>query len=89
MNFNVGINACSSNRCGNNLCLCEKTIYITHVINLVGPIMIYEYCEKGPLKDYLQWQSSNVTLEVQDKLFRFGLDIAKGMEYLASKKVKL
>ena len=49
--------------------------------------MIYEYCDHGPLKDYLQGQASNVTIEVQEQVFRFGLDIAKGMEFLASKKV--
>lgn len=49
--------------------------------------MIYEYCENGPLRDYLHGQRSNITLEIQEELFRFGLDIAKGMEYLASKKV--
>ena len=59
------------------------------VIYLVGPFIIYEYCEHGPLKDYLLSQKSNVTLEVQESLFRFGLDIAKGMEYLASKGVSL
>lgn len=52
----------------------------------MGPMIIYEFCEHGPLKDYLS-QASNVTIEVQEQLFRFGLDIAKGMEYLASKKV--
>ena len=56
-------------------------------VYLVGPMIIYEYCEQGPLKDYLQGHASNATLEVQEQLFRFGLDIAKGMEYLASKKV--
>lgn len=55
--------------------------------SLVGPMIIYEYCEHGPLRDYLQGQNTNITLEVQEQLFRFGLDIAKGMEYLASKKV--
>lgn len=55
----------------------------------VGPFIIYEYCEHGPLKDYLQSHRSNVTLEVQESLFRFGLAIAKGMEYLASKTVSL
>ena len=49
--------------------------------------MIYQYCELGPLKDYLQGQAANITLELQEQLFRFGLDIAKGMEFLASKKV--
>ena len=53
----------------------------------VGPFIAYELCENGPLKDYLQTQRSNLTIEVQESLFRFGLDIAKGMEYLASRGV--
>lgn len=53
----------------------------------VGPMIIYEYCEQGTLKEYLQSLKSNVTLEVQEHLFRYGLDIAKGMEYLASKEI--
>ncbi|KAL3832344.1 hypothetical protein ACJMK2_023996 [Sinanodonta woodiana] len=53
----------------------------------IGPFIILEHCENGPLKDYLETQRKNITVELQDKLFRFGLDICKGMEYLASKKI--
>ncbi|XP_052799140.1 uncharacterized protein LOC128230732 [Mya arenaria] len=53
----------------------------------LGPFIIHEYCENGPLRDYLVAKRSNVTIELQDNLFRFGLDIAKGMEYLAGKRI--
>ncbi|KAK3588467.1 hypothetical protein CHS0354_004681 [Potamilus streckersoni] len=52
-----------------------------------GPFIIYEFCEKGTLKDYLESQRDQLTLEMQEKLYRFGLDICKGMQYLASKDV--
>lgn len=55
----------------------------------VGPFIIYEYCEKGTLKDYLVNNKTNLTIELQENLFRFGLDIAKGMEYLAGKGVNI
>ena len=53
----------------------------------MGPFILYEYCERGALKEYLQEHQGDVNMEVHESLFRFGLDIAKGMEYLASKKV--
>jgi len=46
-------------------------------------MIIYEMCEKGTLKDYLAANKANVTIDVQEDLYRFGLDIAKGMEHLA------
>ncbi|XP_052246351.1 tyrosine-protein kinase Fer-like [Dreissena polymorpha] len=36
---------------------------------------------------YLVQHKSNVTMEIQETLFRIGLDIAKGMEYLAGKGI--
>ena len=53
----------------------------------MGPFIVYEYCENGTLKEYLVKNKRNVTLELQEHLYRFGLDVAKGMEYLASKGV--
>ncbi|KAH3716765.1 hypothetical protein DPMN_059494 [Dreissena polymorpha] len=53
----------------------------------MGPFIIYEYCENGTLKEYLVQNKSNVTIEVKETLFRFGIDIAKGMEYLAGKGI--
>jgi hypothetical protein len=54
---------------------------------VVGPFIVYEYCENGTLKDYLAENKNKITMELQEHLFRFGLDVAKGMEYLASKGV--
>jgi hypothetical protein len=54
---------------------------------VVGPFIILEYCEKGTLRDYLLERKNNITMDLQENLFRFGLDIAKGMEYLAGKGV--
>ena len=58
-----------------------------YFVYLVGPIIVYEYCEHGTLKDYLDQQQNNRNIELQELLFRFGLDIAKGMQYVASKGV--
>ncbi|XP_053381408.1 uncharacterized protein LOC128549125 isoform X2 [Mercenaria mercenaria] len=53
----------------------------------MGPFIIYEYCAHGPLRDYLAEQRNNVTIDLQENLFRFGLDISKGMEFLAGKGI--
>ncbi|KAK3600804.1 hypothetical protein CHS0354_020481 [Potamilus streckersoni] len=53
----------------------------------IGPFMIYEYCENGSLRDYLESQRNSITMELQENLFRFGLDICKGMEFLVSRKI--
>ena len=39
------------------------------------------------MKDYLKSQKNNLTIEMQETLFRFGLAVARGMEYLADKNV--
>ena len=67
------------------MCTHYNIVYILYV--LVGPFIVYEYCEHGTLKDYLDQQHNSRTIELQELLFRFGLDIARGMEYLASKGV--
>lgn len=53
----------------------------------MGPFIIYEYCENGTLRDYLADRRNNITVDLQENLFRFGLDIAKGMEYLAGRAI--
>ncbi|KAH3716775.1 uncharacterized protein LOC127855045 [Dreissena polymorpha] len=53
----------------------------------IGPFIVYEYCDNGTLKDFLLRKKSNLTIDVQEMLFRFGLDLAKGMEYLAGIKI--
>ena len=65
---------------------CLQFLYFD-IFCVVGPFIIYEYCEQGSIKEYLQNQKPDVTVDLQEKLFRFGFDIAKGMEYLASKSV--
>ena len=67
---------------------CLQFLYFD-IFCVVGPFIIYEYCEQGSIKEYLQNQKPDVTVDLQEKLFRFGFDIAKGMEYLASKSVSL
>ncbi|WAQ93640.1 FER-like protein [Mya arenaria] len=53
----------------------------------MGPMIINEFCENGTLRDYLEKNKSNMTVEMQENLFRFGLDIVKGMEFLATRGV--
>ncbi|KAK3600800.1 hypothetical protein CHS0354_020477 [Potamilus streckersoni] len=55
--------------------------------NDIGPFMIYEYCENGNLRDYLESQRNNVTMELHENMFHFGLDTCKGMEFLVSRKI--
>ena len=52
-------------------------------------MIIYEMCEKGTLKDFLWANKAKVDMDLQESLFRFGLDIAKGMEHLAANGVTL
>ena len=53
----------------------------------MGPFILHEYCESGTLKEYLVSMKGNITMQLHENLFRFGRDVAKGMEYLASKQV--
>ncbi|WAR10657.1 FGFR1-like protein [Mya arenaria] len=54
---------------------------------IMGPFMVFEYCANGQLSDYLQTLKSNLTLDTQEILSRFGLGVARGMDYLAGKEV--
>lgn len=53
----------------------------------IGPFIIYEYCSNGPMRDYLHTLKNNVSVETHEQLLRFGLGIARGMDYLALKKI--
>ncbi|XP_053391930.1 uncharacterized protein LOC123531686 [Mercenaria mercenaria] len=53
----------------------------------IGPFIIYEFCSNGQLRDYLQTLRTNLTLETQERLQRFGLGVARGMEHLAQRKI--
>ena len=50
-------------------------------------MLVMEYCEMGQMDKWLVQNKANMTEQVMENLFRFCLGIAKGMEYLASKKV--
>ncbi|CAG2221010.1 CSK [Mytilus edulis] len=52
-----------------------------------GPIMVLEYCSQGVLKDFLESVRSNVTVELEERLFRITLGICEGMDYLSSQQV--
>ncbi|KAK7095841.1 uncharacterized protein [Littorina saxatilis] len=52
-----------------------------------GPVLVMEYCEMGQMDKWLAARRSQVTEQIMENLFRFAVGIAKGMEYLASKKV--
>ncbi|XP_070177763.1 tyrosine-protein kinase CSK-like [Littorina saxatilis] len=52
-----------------------------------GPVLVMEYCELGQMDKWLAARRSQVTEQIMENLFRFAVGIAKGMEYLASKKV--
>ncbi|KAK7096234.1 hypothetical protein V1264_005552 [Littorina saxatilis] len=52
-----------------------------------GPVLVMEYCEVGQMDKWLTQRRGQVTEQVMEDLFRFALGIAKGMEYLTSKKV--
>ncbi|XP_056008078.1 uncharacterized protein LOC125667473 isoform X3 [Ostrea edulis] len=52
--------------------------------NVLGRFMVLEYCENGPLKEYLKSKRHKVNDEMHEKLYRFACGICKGMNYLAS-----
>ncbi|XP_048246416.1 uncharacterized protein LOC124142642 isoform X1 [Haliotis rufescens] len=53
----------------------------------LGPVMVLEYCEIGQLDKWLTKQRSNINEDTLDRIQNFALDIARAMEYLASKKI--
>lgn len=64
-------------------------IYVLVLCLKVGPFIIYEYCSNGQLRDYLESMRDQVTVETQERLLRFGLGVARGMDYLSQRKVRL
>ncbi|XP_063410738.1 uncharacterized protein LOC134693760 [Mytilus trossulus] len=52
-----------------------------------GPMMILEYCSKGVLKQFLEAIRSNISNDIEEKLFRMVFGICQGMDFLASKQV--
>lgn len=57
------------------------------LFSVVGPVMILEYCDKGPMNKWLTSQKNSVSESVVENLYRFSYDIVRGMEFLASKDV--
>ena len=55
----------------------------------VGPFILYEYCANGQLNEYLAGLQNEFNMEVMEKLLRFGVGVVRGMDYLASKNVRL
>ncbi|XP_046557085.1 tyrosine-protein kinase receptor Tie-1-like [Haliotis rubra] len=53
----------------------------------LGPVVVLEYCENGPLDKWLTSRQDKVNLEVLEQIQTFVLGIARGMEYLVSKEV--
>ncbi|XP_071102509.1 uncharacterized protein [Haliotis cracherodii] len=53
----------------------------------LGPVMVLEYCETGQLDKWLTKQRSNINEDTLDRIQNFALEIARGMEYLASKGI--
>lgn len=49
--------------------------------------MVLEHCEKGVLKDFLVSKKGNVTMDIEEILFRMCFGICLGMDYLSGKKV--
>ncbi|XP_067649879.1 uncharacterized protein [Haliotis asinina] len=53
----------------------------------LGPVMVLEYCKTGQLDKWLTKQRLNITSDTLDRIQNFALEIARAMEYLASKKI--
>ncbi|CAC5405344.1 MATK [Mytilus coruscus] len=52
-----------------------------------GPMMILEYCSKGLLKQFLEAIKSNMSVDIDERLYRIVFGICLGMDFLDSKKV--
>ncbi|XP_053373169.1 uncharacterized protein LOC123532025 [Mercenaria mercenaria] len=53
----------------------------------IGPFIIYEYCANGQMRDYLETMKNSLTVETLEQQLRFGLGVARGMDYLAQRKI--
>ena len=51
--------------------------------------MMLEYCEVGQVDKWLAGKGGVANEDCMEKLFSFSRDIACGMQYLASKKVRM
>ncbi|XP_046552143.1 LOW QUALITY PROTEIN: uncharacterized protein LOC124261811 [Haliotis rubra] len=53
----------------------------------LGPVLVLEYCENGPLDKWLTSRRDKVNLEVLEQIQTFALGIARGMAYLVGKEI--
>ncbi|CAC5366494.1 Tyrosine-protein kinase receptor Tie-1,Vascular endothelial growth factor receptor 3,Vascular endothelial growth factor receptor 1,Vascular endothelial growth factor receptor 2 [Mytilus coruscus] len=73
----------------------EKVGHHKNVVDFIGYVeddvrgafMVLEYCESGVLKEFLISKKSDVTVDLEERLFRMVFGICLGMDYLSSKKV--
>ncbi|CAG2213724.1 unnamed protein product [Mytilus edulis] len=73
----------------------EKVGHHKNVVDFIGYVeddvrgsfMVLEYCESGVLKDFLISKKSDVTVDLEERLFRMVFGVCLGMDYLSSKKV--
>ncbi|XP_046546912.1 uncharacterized protein LOC124256991 [Haliotis rubra] len=63
--------------------------FIGAVVNndALGPVMVIEYCENGQMDKWLKNQRNGVNVDILETIQKFGLGVARGMEYLASKGI--
>ncbi|XP_052782551.1 uncharacterized protein LOC128218858 [Mya arenaria] len=54
---------------------------------MMGPFILYGYCVNGQLSDFLQTLKKNLTVETHEMLYRFSIGVARGMEFLAERKI--
>ncbi|VDI63697.1 fibroblast growth factor receptor 3 [Mytilus galloprovincialis] len=73
----------------------EKVGHHKNVVDFIGYVeddvrgsfMVLEYCESGVLKEFLISKKSDVTVDLEERLFRMVFGVCLGMDYLSSKKV--
>ncbi|XP_067648778.1 uncharacterized protein [Haliotis asinina] len=63
--------------------------FIGAVVNndALGPVMVVEYCENGQMDKWLKNQKNGITEDILETVQKFGLGVARGMEYLARKGI--
>ncbi|XP_067648887.1 uncharacterized protein [Haliotis asinina] len=68
---------------------CNVLKFIGAVVDndALGPVLVLEYCENGPLDKWLTSRQDKVSLEVLEQIQTFTLGIARGMEYLVGKGI--
>ncbi|XP_071153798.1 fibroblast growth factor receptor 2-like [Mytilus edulis] len=73
----------------------EKVGHHKNVVDFIGYVeddvrgsfMVLEYCESGVLKEFLISKKSDITVDLEERLFRMVFGVCLGMDYLSSEKV--